>query len=105
MLILLSLCPAESLLAKKTKLREVVRTSIDEPIRAVGRPSKPSPSRRPESNIVHVMNLVRPYTLNQLKELLGRSGKLQAEDGFWIDNIKSHCYAVVRTLQLVDGGL
>ena len=78
-----------------------MRTSIDDPIRVPGRPSKPSPSRRPESKVVHVLNLVRPYTLNQLKELLGRSGKLETQDGFWIDNIKSHCFAVVSAVALL----
>ena len=43
-------------------------------------------------------NLVRPFTLNQLKELLGKHGSL-AEDGFWIDKIKSHCYVVVRSVR------
>lgn len=56
-----------------------------------------SPPRRSPSNVVHVTGLVRPYTLSQLKELLGRTGKL-VDDGFWIDSIKSHCYVVVRTL-------
>lgn len=37
---------------------------------------------------------VRPFTLGQLKELLGRTGTL-VEDGFWIDKIKSHCYVTV----------
>jgi len=54
----------------------------------------PSPSRNPESEVLHVKNLVRPFTLNQLKELLSKHGAL-AEDGFWIDKIKSHCYVVV----------
>ena len=54
----------------------------------------PSPSRRPASCIVHIRHLVRPYTINQLKELLSRTGKI-VEDGFWIDKIKSHCLAIV----------
>ena len=40
---------------------------------------------------------MRPFTLNQLRELLGKHGSL-AEDGFWIDKIKSHCYVVVRSV-------
>lgn len=55
----------------------------------------PSPARFPESEAIHVKNLVRPFTLNQLKELLRNYGPL-AEGGFWIDKIKSHCYVVVR---------
>lgn len=57
----------------------------------------PSPPRKPVSNIVHIRNLVRPFTLIQLKELLKRTGNL-VEDGFWIDNIKSHCIVTVGSL-------
>lgn len=56
-----------------------------------------SPARNPQSEAVHVKNLVRPFTLNQLKDLLGKPGTL-VEGGFWIDKIKSHCYVVVRVL-------
>ena len=38
---------------------------------------------------------VRPFTLGQLKELLGRTGTL-VEEAFWIDKIKSHCFVTVR---------
>ena len=54
----------------------------------------PSPARNAVTCIVHVIGLVRPYTLGQLKELLNRTGSV-TEDGFWIDKIKSHCYAIV----------
>ncbi|XP_074616816.1 uncharacterized protein LOC141876217 [Acropora palmata] len=53
----------------------------------------PSPARFPESEAIHLKNLVRPFTLNQLKDLLRNYGPL-VEDGFWIDKIKSHCYVV-----------
>eukprot|EP00057_Strongylocentrotus_purpuratus_P031423 XP_784540.2 PREDICTED: apoptotic chromatin condensation inducer in the nucleus isoform X2 [Strongylocentrotus purpuratus] len=86
--------------AKKViQIKRAVRTVIDEPIRHAGRDQ--SPSKRPTSNIVHVINLVRPFTLPQLKELLGRYGTLSA-DGFWINNIKSHCYA---TFESSDGAV
>ncbi|WAR11606.1 ACINU-like protein [Mya arenaria] len=65
----------------------------DEPER-VGR--SPSPARNPVSRIVHVRNLVRPFTLNQLKELLGRTGTFGPSD-FWIDKIKSHCFVTYET--------
>ena len=71
-----------------------VSIAADDPVSVGQRP--PSPARRPASNVVHVTGLVRPFTVGQLKELLGRTGTL-ADDGFWIDSIKSHCYAVVRT--------
>ena len=54
----------------------------------------PSPARNPVSTIIHVSDLVRPYTLGQLKTLLARAGPL-VEEGFWIDKIKSHCFATV----------
>ena len=73
--------------------RDVVTTAPpDEPMparRAL------SPARRPPSRIVHVRNLVRPFTLGQLQSLLGRTGKA-VSGGFWIDKVKSHCYLTVR---------
>ncbi|XP_014672713.1 PREDICTED: apoptotic chromatin condensation inducer in the nucleus-like isoform X2 [Priapulus caudatus] len=67
---------------------------FDEPEAAT---QPPSPSRNPPSTLVHIRNLVRPFTLNQLKELLGRSGKL-VDSSFWIDKIKSHCFAEFETV-------
>lgn len=51
----------------------------------------PSPPRHKQSCILFITNLVRPFTLPQLKNLLQRTGRI-AEDGFWIDRIKSKCY-------------
>lgn len=62
----------------------------------------PSPARNPQNEALHVKNLVRPFTLNQLKDLLGKHGIL-VEGGFWIDKIKSHCYVVVRVLFSLAG--
>uniref|UniRef100_A0AAV2JU41 RRM domain-containing protein n=1 Tax=Knipowitschia caucasica TaxID=637954 RepID=A0AAV2JU41_KNICA len=70
-----------------------VSITIDDPVRTA---RQPSPPRGDVSNIVHVCNLVRPFTLGQLKELLSRTGTL-VEDGFWIDKIKSHCYVTYST--------
>ena len=64
---------------------------IDEPRQAR---RTPSPAKNTMSRIIHIRQLVRPYTLGQLKELLGRTGTL-ASEGFWIDKIKSHCIATV----------
>ncbi|KAI1888632.1 hypothetical protein AGOR_G00187150 [Albula goreensis] len=50
------------------------------------------------TNIVHVRNLVRPFTLVQLKELLNRTGTV-VEEGFWIDKIKSHCYVTYSSTE------
>ena len=82
----------------------VRRVSEKKPLIETEEPSKvksrsPSPARNPVSKIVHVRNLVRPFTLLQLKDLLKRTGKL-LEDKFWIDSIKSHCYATVSSFIL-----
>jgi len=54
-----------------------------------------SPSKRPISNVLHVSNLTRPFTLPQLKELLSKYGRILCKDSkdyFWINPVKSHCY-------------
>lgn len=48
----------------------------------------------PVSKIIFIQNLVRPFTLNQLKDLLKQSGKI-VEEYFWIDKIKSKCFVMV----------
>uniref|UniRef100_A0A8B9JP95 Apoptotic chromatin condensation inducer 1 n=1 Tax=Astyanax mexicanus TaxID=7994 RepID=A0A8B9JP95_ASTMX len=68
--------------------QQKVSVTIDDPVRT-GR--QLSPPRGKISNVIHVCNLVRPFTLGQLKELLNRTGTV-LEEGFWIDKIKSHCY-------------
>lgn len=68
---------------------------VDEPVRAG---TRPSPPRQRPSRIVHLCNLVRPFTLGQLKELLGRTGRLRHDD-FWIDRIKSHCYVTYESVE------
>lgn len=60
----------------------------------VARP--PSPARHHSSNILYITNLVRPFTVLQLKGLLARTGKI-VENGFWIDKIKSKCYVKYET--------
>ncbi|XP_053116251.1 apoptotic chromatin condensation inducer in the nucleus isoform X3 [Hemicordylus capensis] len=72
-----------------------VSITIDDPVRTA---QIPSPPRGKVSCIVHICNLVRPFTLGQLKELLGRTGTL-VEEAFWIDKIKSHCYVTYSTVE------
>lgn len=50
-----------------------------------------SPSIVKVTNILLIKNLVRPFTLTQIKELLSRTGTI-LENGFWMDRIKSKCY-------------
>ncbi|XP_025414942.1 apoptotic chromatin condensation inducer in the nucleus [Sipha flava] len=42
------------------------------------------------SNVIRITNLVRPFTVGQLRDLLQRTGKI-VSNGFWIDSIKSQC--------------
>ncbi|XP_062337284.1 apoptotic chromatin condensation inducer in the nucleus isoform X2 [Osmerus eperlanus] len=81
--------PGDTLIRRSiSQQKSGVSITIDDPVRTA---RQPSPPRGKVSNIVHVSNLVRPFTLGQLKELLGRTGSV-LEEGFWIDKIKSHCY-------------
>ncbi|XP_019959990.2 apoptotic chromatin condensation inducer in the nucleus [Paralichthys olivaceus] len=81
--------PSDTLIRRSISQQKTgVSITIDDPVRTS---CQPSPPRGKVSNIVHVCNLVRPFTLGQLKELLSRTGTL-VEDSFWIDKIKSHCY-------------
>uniref|UniRef100_A0A3P8X1S2 Apoptotic chromatin condensation inducer 1a n=2 Tax=Cynoglossus semilaevis TaxID=244447 RepID=A0A3P8X1S2_CYNSE len=81
--------PSDTLIRRSISQQKTgVSITIDDPVRTT---RQPSPPRGKVSNIVHVCNLVRPFTLGQLKELLSRTGTL-VDDGFWIDKIKSHCY-------------
>lgn len=58
----------------------------------------PSPAKNPISEILFITNLVRPFTIKQLKELLERTGKIK-ENGFWTDHIKSKCYVQYESLE------
>ena len=58
-----------------------------------------SPPHMPPSLVVHVVNLVRPFTQNQLNQLLSQYGTL-VEGGFWINKIKSHCYVTVGNVYI-----
>jgi len=41
-----------------------------------------------ETAVIQIINLTRPFTVNQLKEMLKRTGTIE---DFWIDRIKSKC--------------
>ncbi|XP_046645566.1 apoptotic chromatin condensation inducer in the nucleus-like isoform X2 [Daphnia pulicaria] len=55
-----------------------------------------SPAQQPRSSVLNVSNLVRPFTINQLKELLARTGHL-IDGKFWIDRVKSSCLIQYET--------
>lgn len=87
--------PSDSLVRRSiSQQKSGVSITIDDPVRAA---RQPSPPRGRVSNIIHVCNLVRPFTLGQLKELLNRTGAV-LEEGFWIDKIKSHCFVTYATI-------
>lgn len=58
----------------------------------------PSPAKNPTSDVLFITNLVRPFTVKQLKELLERTGKIK-EEGFWTDRIKSKCYVQYESVE------
>ncbi|XP_041634920.1 apoptotic chromatin condensation inducer 1b isoform X2 [Cheilinus undulatus] len=88
--------PSDSLVRRSiSQQKSGVSITIDDPVRTN---RQPSPPHGKISNIIHVTNLVRPFTLGQLKELLNRTGSV-VEDGFWIDKIKSHCFVTYATME------
>lgn len=70
----------------------IVIVDYNQPIRV----RSPLNNCNPPSCILHVTNLVRPFALSQLKDLLSEDSNV-VTDGFWINKIKSHCFAVVST--------
>ena len=49
-------------------------------------------SRKEENRALLIANLIRPFTVLQLKTMLSHCGKVKS---IWINTIKSRCYAVV----------
>ncbi|KAK9737241.1 RNSP1-SAP18 binding (RSB) motif [Popillia japonica] len=58
----------------------------------------PSPAKNPVTSVLFITNLVRPFTLKQLKELLERTGTIK-ENCFWTDRIKSKCYVQYENIE------
>nr|XP_017097846.2 apoptotic chromatin condensation inducer in the nucleus isoform X1 [Drosophila bipectinata]XP_017097847.2 apoptotic chromatin condensation inducer in the nucleus isoform X1 [Drosophila bipectinata]XP_043069635.1 apoptotic chromatin condensation inducer in the nucleus isoform X1 [Drosophila bipectinata] len=77
---------ADSAPAQSGSSKATVATPAPQVVRS------PSPARNRASHVLYITNLVRPFTVMQLKGLLARTGKIVEEDGFWIDRIKSKCY-------------
>ena len=59
-----------------------------------------SPAQQPRNCVLQISNLVRPFTINQLKELLARTGHL-VDGQFWIDKVKSSCLVQVNRVSLL----
>jgi len=54
-----------------------------------------------EGFYVHVQNLVRPFAISQLKQLLSEQGEY-VEESFWIDRIKSNCFVKYEKKEIAD---
>ncbi|KAK9510927.1 hypothetical protein O3M35_005602 [Rhynocoris fuscipes] len=59
----------------------------------------PSPSKKKATEVLFITNLVRPFTVPQLRELLARTGTI-AQNGFYIDKIKSKCYVKYTDVEM-----
>lgn len=70
-----------------TRKISIVNESEEQPL---------SPAKHNPCNILYITNLVRPFTVLQLKSLLQRTGKI-VENGFWMDKIKSKCFVKYET--------
>ena len=88
-----------------TKQKHTNGTSTDEPLRTIT--NNNSGNKRPMSNVLHISNLTRPFTVPQLKELLTKFGALlpnpksetKEQHFFWINSVKSHCFVAFETEQ------
>ncbi|XP_060666422.1 LOW QUALITY PROTEIN: apoptotic chromatin condensation inducer in the nucleus [Drosophila nasuta] len=93
--------PASQTLNNKSVVENAPNASVNTaaagtaPAAVVAR--SPSPARNRASHVLYISNLVRPFTVLQLKGLLARTGKIVDDDGFWIDRIKSKCYVAYAT--------
>ncbi|KAF6215123.1 hypothetical protein GE061_009872 [Apolygus lucorum] len=58
-----------------------------------------SPPTKKPSCILFITNLVRPFTIGQVKELLNRTGTI-SPNGFYIDKIKSKCFVKYKDVEM-----
>ncbi|XP_078491539.1 uncharacterized protein LOC100185590 [Ciona intestinalis] len=79
---------------KKPNQEEVSKSSE-------GRKRDVSPPKHQASCVLHVSNLVRPFAITQLKQLLAENGPFK-EDSFWIDTIKSHCFVIYEDQETAE---
>lgn len=78
-----------------TTTRQAVKSDLDDSLKPQ-RERSASPPHQPISRAILVRNLVRPFTVGQLKSVLNKNHPI-IEDLFWIDSIKSYCYAVYNS--------
>ena len=86
---------AESSDRTTTKDAELPKNpTVEDPAEKVEKASDKSKNQR---KVVEIRNLVRPFTSNQLVQLLKRTGKFDENRDFWIDKIKSHALVKYET--------
>lgn len=78
--------------AKKIKESAPAEKALEQPIA--------EPEIEP-TNALLIQNLVRPFTLTQLKEVLTKHGPL-IEDKFWTDKVKSKCCVMYETVEVAQ---
>ncbi|KAF7834249.1 Apoptotic chromatin condensation inducer in the nucleus [Senna tora] len=54
------------------------------------------PSQRSPTTSLRIDRFLRPFTLKQVQELLGKTGKVNS---FWMDHIKTHCYVTYSSVE------
>ncbi|GFP98109.1 apoptotic chromatin condensation inducer in the nucleus [Phtheirospermum japonicum] len=58
------------------------------------------PSSKSPTNSLRIDRFLRPFTLKQVQELLGKTGTVT---GFWMDHIKTHCYVSYSSVEEAVG--
>jgi len=96
---------AESIERTKEDI-ELPKPTVEDPEKV----ASVSEKNKNQSKVVEIRNLVRPFTHNQLVQLLKRTGNFDAEKDFWIDKIKSHALVMFEkaaeaeeTVMALDG--
>lgn len=54
------------------------------------------PSTKAATSSLRIDNFLRPFTLKAVQDLLGKTGTVTS---FWMDHIKTHCYATYSTVE------
>ena len=89
---------AESSDRTTTKDAELPKNpTVEDPAEKVSSSEKASDKSKNQRKVVEIRNLVRPFTSNQLVQLLKRTGKFDENRDFWIDKIKSHALVKYET--------
>ena len=100
---------AESIERTKEDI-ELPKPTVEDPEKAHEKLAPVSEKNKNQSRVVEIRNLVRPFTHNQLVQLLKRTGNFDSEKDFWIDKIKSHALVMFEkaaeaeeTVMALDG--